>query len=127
MAISTNGNIYAGVEGNHLIGLGGVPTVALGPGAGAGSAVVTGTDTSCTVTLTAGAGTAPNSVVFTITFNTSFMVTPHTVCSAKNANTSANTARMFVTNTGTASFDLNITNPALTSGRVYSWTFTTLG
>lgn len=119
--------INAGIEGNHLIGLGGLPTVILGPGAGAGSAIITGTDTACTVTLTAGAGTVTNAIVFTVLFNTPYTVTPHTVFCAGNNNSAATNNRMFVQNTGVNSFEFRITNPALNAGTVYIYKFHTIG
>lgn len=128
MAISTQGYIHGGLEGNHLIGLGGLPTVILGPGAGAGSAIITGTDTGCTVTLTVGAGNTNNSIVFTVNFNTAYSVIPHTVLTAGNGNAAASNARRtWINNVSTASFSLNVTNPALTTGGVYVFKFITIG
>lgn len=127
MGPSTQAHMYGGLEGNHLIGLGGLPTVVLGPGAGTGSAVVTGTDTGCTVTLTVGAGNTNNSIVFTINFNTAYSVIPHTVLTAGNANAAANNVRTWVNNVSTGSFSLNVTNPALKTGEVYVFKFITIG
>lgn len=122
-----HGYIHGGLDGNHLIGLGGLPTVILGPGAGAGSAIVTGTDTACTVVLTVGAGSANNSIVFTLVFDTAFDVVPHTVVSAGNRNAAASNARIWVNNPGLVNFTINVTNPALTTGHVYVFKFLTFG
>lgn len=127
MAISTQGYINAGVDGNHLIRLGGLPTVVLGPGAGAGKAVITGTDTGCTVTLTVGAGNTNNSIVFTVIFNTAYSIIPHTVMTAGSANAAASNARIWVNNPSTLNFTLNVTNPALTTRGVYVFKFITIG
>lgn len=123
MAISTDGSISGGIDGNHIVGSGGTPTVVLGPGAGAGSAIITGNDNSFTITITAGAGTALNSIIATITFNTAFSTIPNTVFSAKNTNAAAANARHFISNISTTQLTLNITKPALTSGQVYIWSF----
>jgi len=124
--VRTDASINAGVDGSHLIGLGGLPTIVLGPGAGAGSAVVTGTDTACTVTLTVGAGNSNNSIVFTVNFNTAFTAIPHTCFTAGNRNAAASNARTWVNNVGLGSFSLNVTNPALTTGQVYVFKFITI-
>jgi hypothetical protein len=126
MAIETSGNISGGIDGSHIIGSGGTPTVVLGPGAGAGSATITGTDNGFTITLTAGAGTSPNSIICTITFNSAFPYIPNSVFSAKNTNSAAAKARHFINNISTSQLTLNITNPALSSGLVYVWTIITI-
>lgn len=127
MSVQTHGYINNAIDGNHLIGLGGLPTVVLGPGAGAGSATITGTDTAFTLSITAGAGTAINSIICTIIFSTAFTAIPHTTFSPKNNNAAAANARYFVNNVSTSQLTLNITNPALSSGTTYLWTFLTLG
>lgn len=126
MPTETSGYINNSLDGNHLIGLGGLPTVVLGPGAGAGSAIITGTDTGFTISITAGAGTAPNSVICTITFNTAFTAIPHSTFSPKNTNSAAANARHFISNISTTQLTLNITNPGLNSGLTYVWSFHTL-
>lgn len=127
MPNSTSGFIHGGVDGNHLIGLGGLPTVILGPGAGTGSAIVTGTDTACTVVLTVGAGNTNNSIVFTLVFNTGFTAVPHTLVTAGNANAAASNARIWINNPGVVNFTINVTNPALTTGHVYVFKFISIG
>lgn len=124
--VQTFGHISIGTEGNHIVGSGGVPTVVLGPGAGAGSAIITGTDNAFTLSITAGAGTAPNSIICTINFNTAFLVIPNTVFSPKSNTSAAPNARHWVNNISTSQVTLNITNPGLSTGTTYVWTFLTL-
>lgn len=124
--LQTNGYINGSTDGNHLIGLGSAPTVVLGPGAGAGSAIITGTDNGFTISVTIGAGNTNNSIVFTVTFNTAFLVIPQSIFAAKNANAAASNARMWNNNLSTTQMTLNVTNPALTTGQVYVWSFITL-
>lgn len=126
MTIETSGNITGSLNGNHITGLGGVPTIVLGPGAGAGSVVITGNDNSFTITLTAGAGTTNNSIIATITFNTPFSSIPNTVFSPRNTNSAAANARHWINNISTSQVTLNITNPSLHSGQVYIWSLITL-
>ena len=123
----TEVKLGGGLEGNHIIGSGGTPTIVLGPSAGAGSAIVTGTDNGFMVTLTAGAGTAVNNIIFTAIFDTAFSSTPFTVFSPGNKNASANTSRTWVVNVSGNSLEFRISNPALVSGTVYVWQFITLG
>lgn len=127
MSISTQGYISSGIEGNHFVGMGGVPTVILGPGAGAGSFIITGFDNGFTLQVTAGAGTAPNAIVATITFNSSFLVLPHAVFSPGNNNAAASNNRMFINGVTLNSLDLRVINPALSAGTTYIWRFIVLG
>ena len=126
MAIETAGNLGGGLNGNHITGNGGVPTIVLGPGAGAGSVVITGNDNSLVITLTAGARTTPNAIIATITFNTVFSDIPNTVFSPRNNNSAAANARHWINNISTSQVTLNITNPALSSGSVYIWSLITI-
>lgn len=127
MSVRTEGFINAGIEGNHFVGMGGAPTVVLGPGAGAGSFIITGFDNGFTLQVTGGAGTTPNSIVATITFNSPFLVLPHAVFSPGNNNAAASNNRMFINNITLNSFTLNVINPALVSGTTYIWRFIVLG
>ena len=126
MAIETAGNVGGGLNGNHINGDGGVPTIVLGPGAGAGSVAITGNDNSLVITLTAGAGTTNNSIIATITFNTAFSAIPNTVFSPRNKNAAAANARHWINNISTSQVTLNINNPALSSGSVYIWSLITI-
>lgn len=127
MSVRTEGFINAGIEGNHFVGMGGVPTVVLGPGAGAGSFIITGTDNGFTLQIKAGAGSSSNAIVATITFNTPFLVLPHVVFSPGNNSTAAANNRMFVGSVTLNSLTFNIINPSLNNGTVYLWRFIVIG
>ena len=115
---TTYATINSGIDGNHLIGKGGLPTVILGSGAGAGSYVITGT---------AGAGTVNNSIIFTLTFNTPFSSLPHSVFSPGSKSAAPMLTRVYLNNNSVNSFDFRITNPALVSGTTYTWHIITIG
>ena len=126
MPTETSGHISEALIGNQITGLGGTPTVVLGPGAGAGSAIIVGNDNSFVITITAGAGTVPNAIIATITFNTAFAAIPNSIFSARNNNSAAANARHWINNISTSQVTLNILNPALTSGRTYIWSVITI-
>ena len=124
---TTYATINSGIDGNHLIGKGGLPTVILGSGAGAGSYVITGNDTAFTISVTAGAGTVNNSIIFTLTFNTPFSSLPHSVFSPGSKSAAPMLTRVYLNNNSVNSFDFRITNPALVSGTTYTWHIITIG
>lgn len=125
--METHGHIEGGRDGNHIIGMGGAPTVVLGPGAGAGSFIITGFDNGFTLQVTAGAGSSNNAIVATVTFNTPFLVIPHVVFAAGNSSTAAANNRMFIGSVTLNSLTFNITNPSLHNGTVYLWRFIVIG
>jgi len=120
MAIETAGNVGGGLNGNHINGDGGVPTIVLGPGAGTGSsAIITGNDNAFRLQITTGTGPNSTGIVCTITFNTAFAIIPHIVYSFANALAAQLDDDLYVTNITTTNFQLRASGSALTARSVY--------
>lgn len=120
MAIETAGNLGGGLNGNHISGNGGTPTIVLGSGAGTcASAIITGNDNAFRLQVTTGTGPNSTGIVCTITFNTAFAIIPHIVYSFANALAAQLDDDLYVTSISTTSFQLRASGSALTASSVY--------